>query len=132
MKPNPEYTRKLLTAFEDAPKPTTDIRELQERGVDYRSDEFVFHMQLLEDNGYVQREDAEPGFGLVRSVDGFCSWCVLPLRLTASGHEFAEAMESEHGFQAVKKSLIKSSLRIMKDVAVGAFRAELTKHGFLP
>lgn len=36
MKPDPEYTRKLLTAFEDAPEPPTDIRELPQAIVNYR------------------------------------------------------------------------------------------------
>jgi hypothetical protein len=136
MKPDPEYTRKLLTAFEEAPEPTTDLEELQERGIDCESKGFRFHMQLLEDDGFVRREDGEWGLGLDRSADGLYTWNVLPLRLTASGHEFAQAMENSHGFQAVKraaeKSLLPASLSLMRDVAVGALRAELAKHGFLP
>jgi hypothetical protein len=130
MKPDSEYTRKLLIAFEEALDPTTDIYELRERGLDYESKEFMFHLRLLEDDGFVEREDGEPGFGLVRSVDGMYSWSVLPLRLTSSGHEFAVAMRSEHGFQAVKKSAIIPGLKFMRDVAVGALKAELIKHGF--
>jgi hypothetical protein len=84
MKPDPEYTRKLLTAFEEAPEPTTDLEELQERGIDCKSKEFRFHMQLLEDDGFVRREDGEWGLGLDRSADGLYTWNVLPLRLTGS------------------------------------------------
>ena len=129
MKPDPEYTRKLLTAFEDSPEPTTDIRELQERGLDYEQEEFMFHLRLLSDDGFVQQEDGEPSIGLYRSADGLYSWSVIPLRLTSSGHEFAQAMENEHGFRAVKKSLITSRMSLMRDIAVGAFKAELIKHG---
>jgi hypothetical protein len=89
-----------------------------------------------EDDRFVRREDGEWGLGLDRSADGLYTWNVLPLRLTASGHEFAQAMENSHGFQAVKraaeKSLLPASLSLMRDVAVGALRAELAKHGFLP
>lgn len=130
MKPDPEYTRKLLTAFEDSPEPTSDIEELTERGLDYREKEFMFHLRLLNDDGFVEREDGEPGIGLVRSADGFYSWSALPLRLTSSGHEFAQAMENDHGFRAVKKSLVTSSMSFMRDIAVGAIKAELGKHGF--
>lgn len=129
MKPDPEYTRKLLIAFEESPEPTTDIQELKESGLDYQSKEFMLHLRLLEDNGFVSREDGEWGLGLDRSADGLYTWNVLPLRLTASGHEFAEAMRNEHGFQAVRKSLVKSSLNIMRDIAVTAFKAELVKYG---
>lgn len=96
MKPDADYTRKLLAAFEDAPKPTTDIEELQECGLDYRQKEFMFHLRLLNDDGFVQQEDGEPGIGLSRSVDGMYSWSVVPLRLTSSGHEFAVATRSRN------------------------------------
>lgn len=129
MKPDPEYTRKLLTAFEDSPEPTTDIEFLRECGLDYSQKEFMFHLRLLNDDGFVQQEDGEPGIGLSRSIDGMYSWSVLPLRLTSSGHEFAVAMRSEQGFQAVKKSVIIPGLRFMRDIAVGALKGELAKHG---
>jgi len=129
MKPDPEYTRKLLTAFEEVPKPTTDIFDLEERGLDYSSNEFLFHMRLLNDDGFVVREDEARGIGVDRSADGIYAWSALPLRLTASGHEFAMAMRSELGFQAVKKSAILPGLKFMRDVAVGAVKAELIKHG---
>jgi hypothetical protein len=131
MKPNPEYIRKLLTAFEESPEPTTDINELRERGLDYMENEFMFHLRLLNDSDFVEREDGDSGIGLYRSIDGLYSWSAVPLRLTSSGHEFAQAMENEHGFQAVMKSLVSSSLGIMRDIAVGTFKAELTKHGLL-
>jgi hypothetical protein len=129
VKPDPEYTKKLLEAFEDSPEPTTDIDELQSRGLDYRTPEFYFHLRLLNDNGFVERDDEEPGIGVSRSLDGNYSWAAIPLRLTADGHTFAEAMRSNSGFQAVRNSLVKSSLSIMRDIAVAAFKAEIAKHG---
>jgi hypothetical protein len=56
-------------------------------------------------------------------------WSVVPLRLTASGHEFAEAMGHSKAFAAVKSSLVTSSLSVMKEIAVAAFKAELSRHG---
>ena len=110
MKPDPEYIKKQLTAFEEAPEPATDIRELEERGLDYNDKRFMFHLRLLYDGGFVEQEDGDPGIGLDRSADGQYQWSVVPLRLTASGHEFAQAMENEHGFQAVKRAAAKSLL----------------------
>jgi hypothetical protein len=85
-------------------------------------------LRLLNDGGFVER-DEEPGLGVERSADGGLHWSVVPLRLTAEGHTFAEALRSQSGFQAVKKSLVRSSLNIMRDIAVAAFKAELAKHG---
>lgn len=129
MKPDPEYTKKLLEAFEDSPDPTTDIDELQTRGLDYLTPEFYFHLRLLNDSGFVKRDDDEPGIGVTQSLDGHYSWAAIPLRLTADGHTFAEAMRSHTGFQAVRNSLVKSSLNIMRDIAVAAFKSEIAKHG---
>lgn len=56
---------------------------------------------------------------------------MVPLRLTSNGHEFAVAMRSDHGFQVVKKAAVTSGLGIMRDIAVGAFKAELAKLGVL-
>jgi hypothetical protein len=129
MKPDPDYTKKLLEGFEGSPQPTTDIQELQRLGLDYETPEFYFHLRLLNDGGFVERDDEESGLGVERSADGGLYWSVIPLRLTADGHTFAEALRSQSGFQAVKKSLVQSSLGIMRDIAVAAFKSEIAKHG---
>jgi hypothetical protein len=104
------------------------FRSFKKLGLDYETPEFYFHLRLLNDGGFVER-DEEPGLGVERSADGGLHWSVVPLRLTAEGHTFAEALRSQSGFQAVKKSLVRSSLNIMRDIAVAAFKAELAKHG---
>jgi hypothetical protein len=129
MRPDPDYVRRLLSAFQDAPDPTTDIEELKREGLSYEDAKFYFHLRLLNDQGFVEREDGEPGVAVTRSLDGHYSWAALPLRLTASGHEFAEAMSHSKAFAAVKSSLVTSSLSIMKDIAVAAFKTELSRHG---
>jgi DNA-binding IclR family transcriptional regulator len=135
MKPIAEYTRKLLTAFQESPRPSINVRELAEDDLDVGSNEFRFHMQLFEDEGFVQREDGEKGIGVVLSVDGLYKWSVLPLLLTASGQEFAAAIRDEQGFEAVKRcereSFAPLTVRIMRDVAVRALKADLVKRGFL-
>ena len=131
MKPDPDYLKTLLAAFRDAPAPTTDINKLSNAGLPTNTDEFWFHLRLLNDRGFVKREDDEPGVGLERGGlgddDYVCS--VVPLRLTDSGHEFAEAMNNSKVFAAVRKSFVGSSLAIMRDIAVAALKAEITKHG---
>lgn len=136
MKPGAEYTRKLLTAFQESPRPSINVRELAEEDLAVGSNEFQFHMELLEDEGFIQREDRERGTGLALSAEGLYKWSVLPLRLTASGQEFAAAMRDEQGFEAVKRYVKESctpfTVRLMRDVAVGALKAKLVKQGFLP
>jgi hypothetical protein len=129
MRPDPEYIKRLLTAFVDSPGPTSDIEELEKQGLSYETDEFYFHLRLLHDQGFVESDHGESGLGVERGLGGDYFWSVIPLRLTAAGHEFAEALNNNKAFEAVKKSFVSSSLSIMRDIAVGVLRAELTRHG---
>jgi hypothetical protein len=126
---DPHYIKNLLTAFQESPGPTTDIKELEERGLSYQSPEFYFHMRLLNDQDFVERDDGEAGIGTTTMLDGHYSWLPIPLRLTASGQEFAEAMNNSKAFEAVKKSFVSSSLAVMRDIAVSVLKAEIGKHG---
>jgi hypothetical protein len=85
-------------------------------------------MMLLQDGGFVESESRAGGIGLSKEADGSIQWSVIPLRLTASGHEFAEAMENSKVLQTLKKSFVGASLSTMRDVAVAIFKAELAKH----
>jgi hypothetical protein len=129
MRPDPDYIKCLLIAFQDAPGPTTDIKELKQQGMPYEEPRFLFHLRLLQDQGFVERDDGETRLGVETMLDGDSYWSVVPLRLTASGHEFAEAIGHSEAFAAVKSSLVTSSLSIMRDVAVAAFKTELSRHG---
>jgi hypothetical protein len=129
MKPDPAYIKRLLLVFQDFPAPAMDIRDIQAQGIPYGTDEFYFHLKLLNDQLFVERDDDLGGVGVHRSADGHLTWSVLPLRLTASGHEFAEAMSNNKAFEAVKKSFVSSSLGIMRDIAVTIFKGELARHG---
>jgi Hypothetical protein (DUF2513) len=131
MRPAPEYIKRLLTAFQDSPEPTTDIQELEQQGLSYQDRAFYFHLRLLNDQGFIEREDGALGIGGESNLAGDYSWSVILLRLTASGHEFAEALGHSKAWAAVRGSLITSSLGIMRDVAVAALKAELSKQGFL-
>jgi hypothetical protein len=66
MKPDQDYLKKLLETCEAAPAPIFNIEELQSAGLDYGTDQFVFHMNILDDLGLIERDDREPGFGFLR------------------------------------------------------------------
>ena len=92
MQIDPDYLKRLLEAFQAAPGPLTDIEQLQAAGISYQDPQFVFHMEILQDRGLIQQPDGEPGFGLIRGADwNYQSWSVVPLRLTADGHDFLQA-----------------------------------------
>jgi hypothetical protein len=117
MKIDHDYLKKLLEAFEAAPAPIVNILELQAAGLDYDNDQFVFHMDILDDLGFVERDDREPGFGLTRGLDGHMSWSVLPLRLTAQGHQFIEALRNKEVWATLKRDFRDASVNTLWDVS---------------
>jgi hypothetical protein len=128
VKPDAEYLKRLLSAFRNAPKPTTDIEELKEAGIDYEEPVFEFHMCLLVDGRYIESTLGPGDFGMSRGVDGYVSWSVIPLRLTAAGHEFAEGLENTRAFETVRKDFVGASISTIRDVVVGVIKAEIGRH----
>jgi hypothetical protein len=63
-----------------------------------------------------------------RGADGYLSWSVVPLRLTAAGHEFAEGLENPKAFETVSKDFVGASVSTIRDVVVGVIKAEIGKH----
>jgi hypothetical protein len=117
MKIDHDYLKKLLEACEAAPAPIFDIEELKAAGLDYETDQFVFHMHILNDLGVIERDDGDPGFGLIRSADGFPSWAVLPLRLTAQGRQFIEALRNQQVWATIKRDFKDASVSTLLDVS---------------
>lgn len=117
MKIDQDYLRGLLIAFESSESPQTNIYELKEQGFDCETDTFVFHMRLLDDRGLITRNDGRPGFGTVESLDGKIHWAVMPLRLTASGHDFFEAIRNKEVWSTVKEGFKDASIGTLVTVS---------------
>lgn len=116
MKIDQEYLKGLLEAFESAVNPTTDIKELSAAGFPYQTDEFVFHMRLLEDRGLIEGLGSGSGFGYTQTRATY-SWAVVPLRLTADGHDFIEALKQKEVWQTIKTDFKDASLATMVSAA---------------
>jgi hypothetical protein len=127
MKPEVDYLKKLLQAFRDAPETTTNIQELKAAGLDYNDPKFEFHLRLLVDDQCVEGDDGSRDIGFRRGVDGHPSWGVVPLRLTSSGHEFAEALCDQTVLEKVKGKFIQGSVSMIRAVAVAFLKDEFSK-----
>jgi Hypothetical protein (DUF2513) len=113
-----EYLKKLLEACQASKKPTFDIEGLKAAGFDYCAPEFEFHMMILADQGFIEQDDGSPGLGLTKTMDGFHQWSVLPLRLTASGHQFIEALSNKEVWAAIKHGFKDASIATLKSVSL--------------
>ena len=130
MKINHDYLKGLLEAFEAAGKPTTDIEELKACGYDYEEDNFIFHLQILNDQNLVEAENGD-GLGYRKGADGFVIWSVIPLRLTAQGHEFLEALRNSKVWETIKTEFKDASIgtlcRVGKQLLEGYTKRKISK-----
>jgi len=109
LKIDQNYLKEMLEAFESAENPTTDIQELEIKGFECSEDKFIFHLQILADQGFVQREQGE-GLGYSKGAGGNISWSVVPLRLTAQGHDFIEALKNSEVWDTIKSEFQEASI----------------------
>lgn len=113
-----DYLKRLLEAFQAAPGPLTDIQQLESVGIPYEDPQFIFHMEILQDKGLVERADGNSGFGLFRGADwNYHSWAVVPLRLTATGHEFLEALHDKRIWAVIQKQFKSAGIATLVTVA---------------
>jgi hypothetical protein len=107
MKIDNDYLKKLLEAGQASDKPTFDIEALRAAGFDRADPQFEFHMAILTDRRFIEQDDGSSGFGLTKGIDGFLSWSVLPMRLTASGHDFLDSIQSPEVWDRTKAAVKK-------------------------
>ncbi len=127
MKIDHEYLKGLLEAFECSDKPETDIQKLHDLGFSYQTPEFLFHMRLLDDRNLIARTDGDSGFGFFESADDGGSWALLPLRLTANGHDFLEAIRNKEVWKALKTGFKDASIGTLVTVSKELFNRMLAK-----
>ena len=73
---------------------------------------------ILADHGFIAQDDGSHGIGLEKSLDGFCQWSVLPLRLTLSGHQFIEALSNEEVWATIRHDYPNASITSLEVVAL--------------
>jgi hypothetical protein len=129
MRINQEYLKQLLEAFLDSKHPSINIDDLKELGLFDEQDLFVFHMQILDDKNLIVQMDGDCGFGLQMDMAGGYHWAVLPLRLTAAGHEFADALNNKEVWNTIKSSFkdvsIDTLVSVSKQLAEGYFKKKV-------
>ena len=80
-------------------------------------DKFLFHIQILEDQHFVECLDKKSEIGYEISLGGQFEWKSRPLRLTASGHEFTEAINRPEIWEILKVEFKDASLSTLKSTA---------------
>lgn len=135
MRLDPEYIRSLLKTIEaiDSPRPlifaVINHHFGCERVPSEIPDEFVLHIEVLEDYGFIefplgQTPIKQNGQRLLLSN--------YPIRLTSQGHEFIHALEKSEVWEIIKKDFrqesVKTIFSVASQLASGYARDKLGKY----
>jgi hypothetical protein len=71
-------------------------------------------MQLLEDQSFVECLNKDKNIGYVVAMGGNFEWISRPLRLSAAGHEFADALNRKEIAQILKYGFKDASISTLK------------------
>jgi hypothetical protein len=127
MKIDQDYLKSMLQAFQGSARPTFYVSDFRDQGFDFHEDRFVFHIELLNDQEFVVRDDQRAGVGLQNNMDGSNSWSLVPLRLTSQGHEFIETIENKEVWQTLKTNFKDASIKTLWEVGKKVFEGYAQK-----
>jgi hypothetical protein len=131
VKIDPDYLKVILSTFLDSPDSFVELRHFEKGEIEI-DDKFLFHMQLLEDQSLVQALNRGEGLGYVIALGGNFEWMSKPLRLTAAGHEFAEALNRKEVWEKIKGGFKDASLATLisaaKELLTAFVKTQAKKH----
>ena len=114
MKPDTDYLRRLLDALQASPSPWPTTGYLAESGIE-PDEQMLFHLQLLDDGGFVQPVNTDCNFGFME-LGGEVAWQSVSLRLTAQ-----EALDKKEVWDVIKSQFRGASLKTLFHVGRALF-----------
>jgi hypothetical protein len=122
MKIDQEYLREILNTFTESTRSFIWVKDIVEKGIEV-DDKFLFHIQILEDQHFIECLDKRSDIGYEITLGGDFEWKSRPLRLTASGHEFSEAINRPEIWEILKDEFRDASLSTLKSAATSLLTA---------
>ena len=129
MRTDIEFLRGLTRVFLDAESPMLSLTELEEKGFDVSSEKGIFHYMLLVEQGFISDEAMDTSdiqtLGFLQTMGGM-QMHNASVRLTASGMEFASALENDSVFERLK-NIGQAPMSVIKDVGIELLKSYLKK-----
>jgi hypothetical protein len=116
MKIDQDYLREILNTFTESSRSFIWLENISQKGITI-DDKFLFHIQILEDQHFVECLDKKSDIGYEITLGGDFRLNSRPLRLTASGHEFTEAINRPEIWDILKQEFKDASLSTLKSAA---------------
>jgi len=122
MKIDQPYLKQMLNVFIESKNSHIWVAEMTDVGIEM-DDKFLFHIQILEDQGFIECLDKTSDIGYEIVLNGQFRWHSRPLRLTSSGHEFVEALNQAEIWNIITSEFQNSSLETLKSAASSLLKA---------
>ena len=116
------YLKKMLNIFIESPRSHIWVADLVDAGIEM-DDKFLFHIQVLEDQRFIECLDRKSDIGYEIVLGGEFRWHSRPLRLTSSGHEFVEALNQAEIWDIITSEFKNASLETLKSAASSLLKA---------
>lgn len=115
MKPEPDFLKQVLTTLQASSSPWPSVGELEQAGIE-PDGKLCFHLELLNDHGFIESKSEDGSFGFHEDIGGEVCWRDVLMRITATGHEFIEAMEQPEVWSAIKTEFKDASIKTIFSV----------------
>lgn len=117
MKIDYNFLKDILTVLVDNQNYVIDTDEIVEKLALDESDELLMnkfwgHMFILNDNYCLDCNDKN--LGVQRGADGFYSYSVSYIRLTAQGYQFLDVLKNDNIFRKIKDFSVSTAIEIGK------------------
>ncbi|WP_259396660.1 DUF2513 domain-containing protein [Psychromonas sp. SR45-3] len=117
MRQDNEYLRTLMLELEGVPDYDFNIRDIKKLGYDIEEPKFILHFRLLCDSSLIV-PSGKDGYGFGYDGANNFSWeSIVPLRLSATGHDFLAAVKQSEVWDKLKKEFSDASIKTL--VAAG-------------
>lgn len=130
MKIDLQQYRKILNVFLESKTPHVKLSDFDYLDSSEKSikDDFLFHFQLIIDNGMIGNRNVETAYtlkdvGIEHDLNGNVYLNIMPLRLTQIGHDFASSLNSNEVFKQLKENFSDEPFKVILDTG-----QELLKH----
>ena len=134
MKIDLQQFRQILNVFLEANTPYVNINDFEYSDESGKSikDDFLFHFQLIIENGMISKRNLESIYtlddaGIVTDLSGNYYINIIPLRLTQTGHDFANSLNSEDVFKQLKENFSDKPFEVIFDMGQTLLKHYATK-----
>ena len=110
MKIDQEYLKSLLKCFVEANTAYIDAKVISAALKTEVDQKLLFHLEILNDKDMVKRDGDNTGIGMLLDASGDIHYSIVPLRLSAEGHEFYEAISKPEIWKKLKANFENAAL----------------------